>query len=54
LLSPCPEGSALTVFIDYELPLRVRGRWMGALFSRPYARWCTETIIRDAVTAFGA
>jgi hypothetical protein len=47
------EGSALRVWIDYELPPRGLGRFVPALGDR-YARWCVEQMVRDAVRAFGS
>jgi hypothetical protein len=45
-----PDGSAsrLRVFIDYQLPNNLLGR----LFGNAYARWCTTTMVRDAVSHF--
>ena len=34
------------IFIDYALPRR--GRWLGRLFARRYARWCVESMAADA------
>ena len=50
-----PEGAAashLRVFIDYGLPTRGLSRWLGLLFGRLYARWCTSRMINDAMTEF--
>ena len=44
--------SLLTVFIDYELPLRAPWRWLGRLLGRSYARWCTDRMAGDAVGHF--
>lgn len=46
-------ATALRVFIDYDLPQTRAGRWLGALFGRTYAKWCTETMASDAVRHFG-
>lgn len=51
-LSAVDEGSALRVWIDYELPPRGLGRFVPAL-GDAYARWCVEQMVRDAVRAFG-
>ena len=40
------EGTRLRVFIDYDLP--PRRRWLGRLFARAYARWCTQQMVDDA------
>ena len=46
------QTSRLTVFINYELPLRAPWRWLGLLLGRSYARWCTERMAGDAVGHF--
>jgi len=46
-------GSELTIFIDYDLPpwpLRI----LGLIAGRFYARWCVESMARDAARAFAA
>ena len=49
-----PEGQAsrLRVFIDYALPERGLARWLGRLFGRYYARWCTRQMVDDAMQYF--
>ena len=47
-----PDGSLLRVFIEYGLPATLFGRWLGKLFGRMYARWCTERMVRDAARHF--
>ena len=47
------QASRVTVFIDYELPRRLPERWLGNLFGRAYARWCTERMAGDAAENFG-
>lgn len=44
----------LRVFMDYDLPKAGVGRWLGRLFGRAYAKWCTETMAADAVRRFAA
>ena len=44
--------STLRVFIDYDLPERVPGRWLGAAFGDSYAAWCTKQMVDDAVNHF--
>ena len=51
-LSAVDQGSALRVWINYELPPRGLGRLLPAL-GDAYARWCVEQMARDAVRAFG-
>jgi hypothetical protein len=49
-----PDGHAcrLRVRIDYDLPRRGAGRWLGRLFGASYARWCTARMARDAARHF--
>lgn len=47
-------GSRLVVFIDYRLPTRGAGRWIGPLLGRIYAAWCSRRMTEDARAAFGA
>lgn len=49
-LTPGTGGTRLRVFIDYDLP--ERRRWLGRLFGRVYARWCTRRIVADASRQF--
>ena len=51
-LSPQGTGSVLRVFIEYGLPEGGLARWLGRLFGRYYARWCTQQMVDDAVTHF--
>ena len=51
-LSPQGNGSMLRVFIEYALPERGLARWLGRLFGRYYARWCTRQMVDDAVKRF--
>ena len=51
-LSPSDHGSLLRVFIDYDLPPQGPARWLGRLFGKTYARWCTEQMANDAVAHF--
>jgi hypothetical protein len=51
-IEPEGAGSTLRVFIDYELPAAPPARWLGSLFSRYYAAWCTRRMVSDAVTRF--
>ena len=53
-LSPQGNGSMLRVFIEYALPDRGLARWVGRLFGRYYARWCTQQMVDDAVEHFKA
>ena len=51
-LSPSGDRSRLRVFIDYELPGQGLERWLGKLFGKTYARWCTEKMVNDAARQF--
>ena len=53
-LSAQGNGSMLRVFIEYALPERAPARWLGRLFGRYYARWCTRQMVDDAVHHFEA
>ena len=52
-LSAQGNASMLRVFIEYALPERAPARWLGRLFGRYYARWCTRQMVDDAVEHFG-
>ena len=50
-IQPEDDGSALTVFIDYDEPsgaLRLLGKTLGGF----YARWCTRSMAEGAVAHF--
>jgi hypothetical protein len=47
-ISPRGEGSRLVVFIDYGLPRQGVSRWLGKLFGKTYAGWCTRRMATDA------
>ena len=51
-LTPQGNGSVLRVYIDYALPEQAPQRWLGSLFAKSYARWCTGQMVRDAVEHF--
>lgn len=51
-LSPQGGGSMLRVFIEYALPENAPARWLGRLFGRYYAQWCTRQMVDDAVNHF--
>jgi hypothetical protein len=48
-IEPQANGSKLTVFIDYAPPESGLQRFLGRLFGKFYAQWCTERMVRDAV-----
>ena len=47
-ITPTRDAAELRVFIDYALPEKASTRWLGYVFSRYYARWCTRRMVRDA------
>ena len=53
-LSAQGNASVLRVFIEYALPERAPARWLGRLFGRYYARWCTQQMVGDAINHFEA
>ena len=53
-ITPAGNGARLRVFIDYDLPERAPTRWLGLLFGRYYARWCTQQMVDDTVTYFAS
>ena len=42
---PLGSGSRVTLWIDYGWPRRGVERWLGRLFGRFYARWCTTQML---------
>ncbi len=53
-LSPQGNASMLRVFIEYAWPKELPARWLGRMFGRYYARWCTWQMLDDAVKHFEA
>ena len=51
-LEPTGPTCTVRVFIEYDLPSGALTRWLGALFAKAYARWCTEQMARDATRYF--
>ncbi len=51
-VTPREDGSMLRVFIDYVLPDTWPARWLGRMFAGYYARWCTKSMVSDAVRQF--
>lgn len=51
-IAPRDGGSLLRVFIDYSLPEKGIARWLGILFGKFYARWCTKQMATDAAKHF--
>jgi hypothetical protein len=48
------EGTGVRVFIDYQLPPGLPGRWLGLLFAPLYARWCVSRMVKDVTRHFGS
>ena len=46
-------GTGVRVFIDYQLPPNLPGRWLGLLFAPIYARWCVSRMVKDVSRHFG-
>ena len=51
-IAPRDRGSLFRVFIDYALPEKGLARWLGILFGRFYARWCTKQMANDTAKHF--
>ena len=51
-IAPQGTSSLLRVFIDYDLPEPLLMRWLGHLLGGFYARWCTESMAKDAAAFF--
>ena len=51
---PVGKGCSVRVFIDYQLPHTIPGRWLGLLFAPFYARWCVARMVKDASRHFGS
>ena len=51
-ITPTSTSSRLGVFIDYALPNGPVSYWLGRLFGKIYARWCTQRMTNDAATHF--
>ena len=51
-IAPVNGRSSIRVFIDYELPKEWATYWLGLLFSRFYAKWCIEQLLKGAVENF--
>jgi hypothetical protein len=51
---PHLNGSQFRVFIDYALPKEAPFRWLGYLFGKSYAKWCTRQMAEGVAASFGA
>jgi len=48
------RSSRLRVWIEYALPRGLPSHWIGSLFGRQYASWCTRRMANDAYCHFEA
>ena len=51
-ISERSNGCRARVFIEYALPSRGAGRWLGRFFGSSYAKWCTRRMLGDARAHF--
>jgi hypothetical protein len=51
-VAPAGNAALVRVFVDYSLPPNGPGLWLGRLFGGTYARWCVQSMGRDAVRHF--
>jgi hypothetical protein len=51
-IEPREEASNLKVFIDYDLPMSAKTRWLGYLFGSMYAKWCVQQMLATAKEHF--
>lgn len=51
-LAPSADNTQLRVWIDYNLPSGLPGRWLGRLLGTVYADWCVTRMVRDPANAF--
>ena len=51
-LTPQGSSSVLRVFIEWALPRATPARWLARIFGGFYARWCTQSMARDAQAHF--
>ena len=47
-------SSLVRVFIDYSLPIKPPGSWLGYLLGAVYARWCTRQMVMGAARHFAS
>ena|SRR3989344_2100338 len=51
-INPEKEKSHVTVFIDYDLPVSPRTRFLGYLFGNVYTKWCVEQMLSGITQQF--
>lgn len=54
ILRPDGDQTHLEVFINYSLPSKGAGAFLGKLFATIYAKWCTDQMAQDAARHFRA
>ena len=47
-------SSLVRVFIDYSLPVKAPGSWLGYWLGGTYARWCTKQMVSGATRHFAS
>jgi hypothetical protein len=51
-VTPSGDAALVRVFVDYRLPPSGPGLWLGRLLGGVYARWCVQSMSRDAARHF--
>ena len=51
-LASSENKTRLRVWIDYNLPSGIPGRWLGSILGKVYADWCVTRMASDAARAF--
>lgn len=51
-ITPQGNASQLRIIIDYALPESYPAKWLGRVFGKWYARWCTLSMAGDAEKHF--
>lgn len=51
-LSPSAGQTRLRVWIDYDHPPGLAGRWLGRILGKVYANWCVTRMAIDSARAF--
>ena len=46
------QRSILRVFIEYDQPHTIAGRFLGRIFAPVYARWCVQRMAKDSMRHF--
>lgn len=51
-LSASGRKTRLCIWIDYDCPPGLAGRWLGRILGKVYARWCVTRMAADSARAF--